>query len=65
MELELGKERRRAGMGAVETGQGTHPFIAVGGRQGWPGRVGSSGNWCLSRLSLSGVKEGGGVTTAD
>jgi hypothetical protein len=46
VELELGKERR-VGMGAVETGQGTHPFIGVGGRRWRPGRAGGSGNWCL------------------
>jgi hypothetical protein len=40
--LELGKERR-VGMGAVETGQGTHPFIGVRGRQAITGSEGGGG----------------------
>jgi hypothetical protein len=55
--LELGEEGRRAGMGAVRTGQGPQPFIEVGGRQRHRG--GFNGRPWRHRLHT--VKRGGGI----
>jgi hypothetical protein len=55
--LELGEEGRRAGMGAVRTGQGPQPFIEVGGRQRHRG--GFNGRPWSHRLHT--VKRNGGI----
>jgi hypothetical protein len=37
--LELGEEKRTAGIGEVEVGRGPRPFIGAGGRWTWSGKA--------------------------